>query len=190
MEVLEMKIDESKGLDGVFAVSNVTYPAMEDEFILLSAEEFDNEIQLEVVNEDQRILMGAVMIPEKRIPRKAKDGSTYAIYFTAETIKQAAELYFKNNYQNETTNQHKSKVDNVVTFESWIVEDSKIDKSALYGKNYPVGTWVLSRKVNDDETWKEAKEGRIRGFSIEALFNPVRTNTNLEKIKQILSKIQ
>lgn len=184
-----MKIDESKGLDGVFAVSNVTYPAMEDEFILLSTEEFEDEIKLEVVNDEQRVLMGAVMIPEKRIPRKAKDGSTYAIYFTAETIKKAAELYFRNNYQNATTNQHKSKVDNVTTFESWIVEDSKIDKSALHGKEYPVGTWVLSRKVNDDETWKEAKEGRLRGFSIEALFNPVRTSPKIDALKKLMENV-
>lgn len=180
-----MKIDESKGLDGVFATSLVTYPAIEDEFVALS----ETEIELQTINEDQRIVMGAVLIPDKKIPRKAKDGSTFMIYFTAETIKHAAELFFKNNNQNNATIQHKSKVDNVTTLESWIVEDSKIDKSALYGKEYPVGTWVLSMKVNDDETWQGVKDGRLRGFSIEALFNPVRSNPKVDALKKLMEQV-
>lgn len=186
MEVLEMKIDEGKGLDGVFATSLVTYPAIEDEFVALS----ETEIELQTINEEQRIVMGAVLIPDKRIPRKAKDGSTFMIYFTAETIKYAAELFFKNNNQNNATIQHKSKVDNVTTLESWIVEDSKIDKSALHGKEYPVGTWVLSMKVNDNETWQGVKDGKLRGFSIEALFNPVKTTDKISQLKAILSKLE
>ena len=54
--------------------------------------------------------------------------------------------------------------------ESWIIEDSKTDKSRLYGFNLPVGTWMISMKVNNDEVWNDVKEGKIKGFSIEGYF--------------------
>jgi len=37
--------------------------------------------------------------------------------------------------------------------------------------NLPVGTWMVSMKIDNDEVWKEyIKEGKVRGFSIEGWF--------------------
>ena len=53
--------------------------------------------------------------------------------------------------------------------EGWIVEDTLKDKSANYGKQYPKGTFVTMMKVDNDEMWKAALKGEIKGFSIDAL---------------------
>ena len=67
MEVYELVIkDETK--DGVFAVSLVEKPAIEENFIALS----EHEIELKAIDE-QRIVLGAALIPNKRIFRKDKD---------------------------------------------------------------------------------------------------------------------
>ena len=69
--------------------------------------------------------------------------------------------------------EHNKKNDvNGVIIESWIVEDSMIDKSVLYGlKNVPVGTWMISVKVEDKQFWDEyVKTNKVRGFSIEGAF--------------------
>lgn len=55
--------------------------------------------------------------------------------------------------------------------ESWIVADSAKDKSyALLGKKYPVGTWMGSMKIDNNEIWMQyVKTGKVHGFSIEAM---------------------
>ena len=55
--------------------------------------------------------------------------------------------------------------------ESWIVESKEQDKSALYGLDVPVGSWLISCKVNNDAIWeKYVKSGDVLGFSIEGWF--------------------
>ena len=54
--------------------------------------------------------------------------------------------------------------------ESWLVEDKEKDKSAIYNLDLPVGSWVVSMKVNSDEIWNDyIKSGKVTGFSIEAM---------------------
>ena len=67
LQDVEMQIqDESQ--DGVFAISLVNAPAIEENFIALSKE----GIELKVVDEERRIVVGFALIPEKRIYRKMK----------------------------------------------------------------------------------------------------------------------
>jgi len=41
----------------------------------------------------------------------------------------------------------------------------------LYGLDVPVGTWMGSVKVDNDEVWNDyVKSGKVRGFSIEGMF--------------------
>jgi hypothetical protein len=56
--------------------------------------------------------------------------------------------------------------------ESWIVESEK-DKSRHYNLDVPVGTWMISMKVENDEVWNDyvKGDGKIKGFSIEAFFS-------------------
>ena len=55
--------------------------------------------------------------------------------------------------------------------ESWIVEDKVHDKSVKYGMDLPIGTWMGSVKVNNEQVWNEfVKTGKVKGFSIEGYF--------------------
>ena len=54
--------------------------------------------------------------------------------------------------------------------ESWIVEDTDKDKTALYGLKAPVGAWAVAMRVENDEVWNNVKEGNYLGFSIEGFF--------------------
>jgi hypothetical protein len=54
--------------------------------------------------------------------------------------------------------------------ESWIVEDTEKDKTAKYEMSVPVGTWMISMKVNNDDIWEKVKLGEVKGFSIEGYF--------------------
>ena len=182
MEVYELIIKDEQ-TDGVFAVSLVNKPAIEENFIALS----EHAIELKTVDE-KRIVLGAALIPNKRIFRKDKD-KEFEIFFSQETVKRASELVFMRGQHQNATENHAVKVDGMTIVESWIIEDSEKDKSAVYNMSLPVGTWMIAMKVDNDETWAKVKSGEFKGFSIEGYFAERYEMSAREKVVQILKQI-
>jgi hypothetical protein len=114
--------------------------------------------------------MGVALIPNKPIFRKNEEDEYY-IFFLKDIVRKASELFFIKGNQSEATLEHKVALQNLTIVESWIVE-SEQDKSRHYGMDVPMGTWMVSMKVNSDEVWNEyVKKGKVKGFSIEAYFS-------------------
>ena len=167
-KIVELIIDQLSETFGVQAISLVELPAIESDWVYLSN---DNFLSLAKLDEEKRILVGAVLIPEKRIPRyDAEAGEEYEVFFTAETILKAEELYMKNLKGNNATYEHQVEIKGLSVIESWVSEDKKKDKSSLYGFNMPVGTWFVKMKVENNEVWEKVKSNEVRGFSIEGYF--------------------
>ena len=164
--------------EGVYAVSLVSDPAIGVQFITLSQQK---EIQLATINEEQRILLGAVLIPNQPIYRN-QDGHEFNIVFPAETIKQVQQNFSRQGYQNNSTIEHSgTQIEDVTFVETWIKEDEVHDKSVHYGFNEPVGTWFAAMKVNNDEIWNDyVKTGKVKGFSIDGVFDLEQVNLKSE----------
>tara|TARA_R100001086_G_scaffold242801_1_gene170886 strand:+ start:624 stop:1517 length:894 start_codon:yes stop_codon:yes gene_type:complete len=165
-----MKIIELILGDGVFsgieAISLVEAPAIEEDFIALKSQ----EVKLAEVSSEKRILLGALLVPNKPIYRKNGEDDYY-IYFSKNTIEKASQLYLMNGNQNNATLEHQHTLNGLTLVESWLVEDEVHDKSRKYGLNVPVGTWMGAVKVNSEEVWEEfVKTGKVKGFSIEGYF--------------------
>ncbi len=129
------------------------------------------KVEFSVQDEEQRIVTGPALIPNKFIIRKDENGDPFYVYFTKETIKKISERFFKKNNQNNTdVNHDHNVVESNTMLESWIVDDPKFDKSSQYGFSLPAGTWMVSYKINDEETWSRIKQGELRGFSIAGDF--------------------
>ena len=165
-KIIELIIDENDETSGIDAVSVVSSPAIEENFIALAK----HEIILKEVDAEKRILMGAALVPNKQIYRRNEKDEEYYIYFSEKTVRKASELFLMRSNQNNATYEHKDKLEGLSVVESWIIEDMKQDKSKKYGFDLPVGTWMISMKVNNDEVWKDVKEGKVKGFSIEGYF--------------------
>ena len=167
MRIVELIIDESDEQSGIEAVSLVETPAIEENFIALNKQ----QILLKEVDKEKRILMGAALVPNKQIYRRnEKTNDEYYIYFSKDTVRKASELFFKRSNHKNATYEHKQPIKGTTIVESWIVENTKKDKSAHYGLNVPEGTWMISMKIDDEELYNKAKEGEIKGFSIEGYF--------------------
>ena len=167
MNIYELFIDELQELTGVNALSLVENPAIQSDWIALSDQK---KVLLAEVSSDKQILMGAALIPDKPIYRNM-DGEEFYIYFSKDTVAKAAEMFFKKHNQNNATLEHSVQLEGMTVFESWIVEDPKMDKSAKYGLDVPAGTWMVSMKVDDDNIWNDyVKNNKIFGFSIEGQF--------------------
>ena len=165
MDIIELFIDEEDEVSGIEAVSIVESPAIESDFIALKNQEF----KFAEVNKEKRILMGAALIPNKPIYRKNEENEYY-IYFSKSTVRKASELFFIRGNQNNSTLEHNVPLTNLTAVESWIVEDEK-DKSRFYDLDVPIGTWMLSMKVQNDDVWNDyVKSGKVKGFSIEGYF--------------------
>ena len=185
MKIVELILDEAQEMVGIEAISIVENPAIEENFLALKSE----EIKLAEVNKEKRILMGALLIPNKPIYRRNGEDEYY-IYFSRDTVAKASQLYLKNGNQNNSTLEHKHDINGLTLVESWIVEDEKYDKSRKYGLDVPIGTWMGAVKVNNDEIWNEyVKTGKVKGFSIEGYFADKLQQSKQNKLDQ-LSKIE
>ena len=166
MRIVELILDEEQEESGIEAISIVESPAIESDFVALKTE----DIKLAEIDKEKRILLGALLIPNKPIYRKGDEGEYY-IFFSKDTIAKASQLYLRNGYQNNSTLEHNENLKGLTLVESWLVEDEVQDKSRKYGLNVPVGTWMGAVKVNNDEIWNEyVKTNKVKGFSIEGYF--------------------
>jgi hypothetical protein len=106
------------------------------------------------VDKHQRIVTGPVLVPDEY----DLDGDI----LTKDQIEEVA-YNFMENYQNIDILHRFKNVAKPV--ESFILrEDTVIGDVEL-----PEGTWILSAKVYDDDTWKGIVQGKYQGFSITAI---------------------
>jgi len=190
MDTIELFIDEESKDDGIYAISLVEFPAIEENFVALS----QHKVEFKTLDEDKRIVVGLALVPNKKIYRRKKDYE-YNIVFSNETVRKASELYLKSLKNNNTTLEHQSLTSGVSVIESWIVEDERMDKSNLYGLNASKGSWVVTMKVDNDNVWDDIKKKRYLGLSIEGIFSDKvdlseeksEEQITIEQIKQILN---
>jgi len=180
MKVVELILDEEN--DGVYAISLVESPAIKENFIALSKE---HKIEFKEVK--RNIILGAVLIPDMLIDRKDKDGQLFQIFLSGETIEKVAHKYMLQGNQSNTTLQHKTDVKGVTVVETWLKEDAVHDKSVKYGFDYPINTWLVSMKVDNDEIKQKVISGEIKGFSIEGIFQDAEDKKILESLKELLT---
>ena len=190
MDTIELFIDEESKDDGIYAISLVEFPAIEENFVALS----QHKVEFKTLDEDKRIVVGLALVPNKKIYRRKKDYE-YNIVFSDETVRKASELYLKSLKNNNTTLEHQSLTSGVSVIESWIVEDERMDKSNLYGLNASKGSWVVTMKVDNDNVWDDIKKKKYLGLSIEGIFSDKVDLSNdkteeeitIEQIKEILN---
>ena len=195
MKIIELILDENEELNGIEAISIVESPAIEEDFIALKSD----EIKLAEVSKERRVLMGALLIPNKPIYRRNGEDEYY-IYFSKDTVLKASQMYLMKGNQNNSTLEHQYSLSGLSLVESWIIEDKVHDKSVKYGMDLPIGTWVGTVKVNNDQVWEEfVKTQAVKGFSIEGYFADKMERpkeslkeelTEEKEAEQLLSKIK
>ena len=191
MRIVELVIDENDLESGIEAVSVVESPAIEENFIALKK----HELELKEIDKEKRILMGAALVPNKQIYRRNDKNEEYYIYFSEDTVRKASELFLMRSNQNNATYEHEKKLNGMSVVESWIIEDEKLDKSVKHGFNLPKGTWMISMKVNNEDVWKDVKDGKVKGFSIEGYFadryemkqEQIEKQETIELLKELLN---
>jgi len=167
--VFDLLFDENTS--GVDTVSLVNDPAMESHWLALNE---DSPVKFMLQSEEKRILLGALLIPDKLILRRDQEGNAFFIRFSREVIEKTALKYYRDSNTNNTNAEHQSEwtLPGVYMMGSFI-KDSSIGMlpPPSLNEDHPDGTWFGFFKVEDDEVWsKYVKEGVFNGFSIEGKF--------------------
>lgn len=161
LDTYELKID---GIESyVDFISLVENPAIEKEFLAFS-EQKRFEFSL---NDEKMELIGAAMVPEQLIYRRNDDGYEYQVFFSKETIRQISQNFFKSGLQSNLNIEHSAINADSYVFQSMIVDNKK----GISIMDLPDGTWVVGVKVLNENIWKDIKEGKRKGFSIEGIFD-------------------
>ena len=143
-----------------------------------------------VVNEEERIVVGPAMIPDKKIFRRDEDGTEYEVFFTKETIRIIAEKFFKKGFQNNGNEMHNSaKPVDLVFFQSWIADESKGIPKMKQFESLPDGTWFLGAKINAEESWAKVKDGTFKGFSVEGMFDMMPIKMSMKMSEEAAAKL-
>ena len=167
-KIVELVIDEDSQELAIDAISLVSAPAIEENWVFFGKEK--NNLTLAKVDEEKRMLVSPALIPDKQIFRyDPNTDSEYYVYFSKDTVRKASELYLKNNNHHKATEEHSERVSGVLTVESWIKEGDS-DKSKLYGFDLPNGTWFVKMKIENEDLWSKIKDGSLKGLSIEGYF--------------------
>lgn len=156
---------------GVKTIALVDEPAIMVNWVAFSEEK--EPVKFSIQDEDQRIILSPALIPDLQIPRVDKaTGERYAVYMDKETIWEVAYRWQKQGRQNLAmlTHQKGGEVDGITWFSSFVSDEKLGIKNPTAFEKMPNGTWYLMGKVNNDQVWKEIKEGKYKGISIDAFF--------------------
>lgn len=105
--------------------------------------------------EFERVVFAEVIVPESP--------NVYGDYWTFEAVKEAAYEFMRQGYEIDIEHDHEDVSDRVFVCESFIARDGDPD--------FIPGAWVVGMKINDDQIWQDVLDGKINGYSFEALVN-------------------
>jgi hypothetical protein len=166
---------------GVGCISFVDFPAIESDYLALSATHEAkaltpsqvllkaNAVKFTETQGLKGYVTGPVLIPGKEILRyDDKTESYYNLVFSADTILQTMQRWASRNMQSNANAMHAEPVEKTTFFESTYIRSA--DHAASLGLDLPAGSWVVTAKVNDPELLARIESKELRGFSIEGYF--------------------
>lgn len=146
------------------------------------------EIGFSIQSEDQHIISGPLMIPNKLMYRNNKKFGEHYVTFSKETIKEIAIKYAKKGYQSNVNLMHNdnSIVPGITLFESFITDKERGIAPIKGFEDCEDGTWFGSFYVENKSVWQDVKDGKYKGFSVEGLFDYEPTE---DKVTQLLREL-
>ena len=151
--------------------------------------------KFQILNEEQHIISGPLMLSDTLIYRNNQRFGEHYVKFSSDTIKKIAIKFSKKKYQSNVNLMHNEsqQVDGVTMFESWIVDKNRGIFPMNGFEEVPDGSWFGSFYVENDEVWQQIKDGTLKGFSVEGMFEydqPIQSDEYaLEKIGKLLNEL-
>jgi len=136
----------------------VLYKELYDEYPEITVKRKESYLEGDIVskNLERRLITGPVLIPDE----PDHDGDV----ISKEKIEEVAHewmLKYRNTDLQHTLNNVAYPVESFISKEEKVMENINGEEVTI-----PAGSWMLTSKVQDDDTWEAVKSGELRGYSI------------------------
>lgn len=188
LPIYELRIQEDLADDAeVSFVALVDKPAIQKDFLVFN----EQRIAFAIQDEEQHIISGPLMLAEEPIIRNNAKYGQHFIKFSAETIKEIAIKFSKKGYQKNVNLMHDDnmQLDGLVMFESFIVDSKRGIKPMNGFEDVKDGSWFGSFYVENPQAWDLIKQGKVKGFSVEGMFDYVLPTKTPEQQLQELAAL-
>lgn len=165
LPIYQASIDESG--TGMFCVSLVSEPAVEVSWQLFNKTQQTFRIQ----NEEQKCVLGVVMLADIPIYRFSPEMGEYYIQFSKETIEKMVQKFFKEGYQEQVDTNHSFNLIDGIELQQAFIKNTEKGISPIGFEEVPDGSLFFTYKVTSDELWNEIKTGNWTGFSLAGTFD-------------------
>lgn len=183
--------DEEDELE-VNCISVVDEPATQS-YAAFMSEDKPIEHKFQVLDEEKRYAIGALMVANKPIYRRDETGKEFFVVLDAQNIEKAMVKFLERGYQNNVNLMHdpKQPVEGMTLFQHFIVNNDLGIKSPKGFDKLPEGSSFGIFKVKNDQVWEMIKQNKF-GFSIEGVFKQqpmvVVNPEEVEAIMKVLTK--
>ena len=188
LPIYELRIQEDLADDAeVSFVALVDKPAIQKDFLVFNEQRLAFAIQ----DDEQHIISGPLMLADEPIIRNNAKYGQHFIKFSAETIKEIAIKFSKKGYQKNVNLMHDDnmQLDGLVMFESFIVDSKRGIKPMNGFEDVKDGSWFGSFYVENPQAWDLIKQGKVKGFSVEGMFDYVLPTKTPEQQLQELATL-
>ena len=197
LPVYEFVIDETREDSGVKAISLVSSPAIDSEFIAFNKDQ--KKPQYIFLEKDEKeykgIVAGLSLIPNKLIYRVDGDGNEYYGYFSKDTVEKIRNKYHKELMTSNVNLEHdENQYISAYLIESYLLDtEDRVNEVKNKGiADAEDGAWYTALKIDDKEVFQKVLDGDYQGFSVEAFLNKElkslalsNNNNNILKLKKM-----
>ena len=153
---------------GMLKISLVDKPAVMTDFLAFDAV---RRMQMySIQDEEKRLVYGVVMRADFPIYRRDERVGEYYIVYKPETIRQMAEKYLADGFQNRVNVMHSTDVEDVQMVQ-WFIKDTARGVNPEGVPDVADGSLFAEFHVLNDKVWDAVKDGTYKGFSLEGVFD-------------------
>ena len=153
---------------GMLKISLVDEPAVMTDFLAFDAV---RRMQMySIQDEERRLVYGVVMRADFPIYRRDERVGEYYIVYKPETIRQMAEKYLADGFQNRVNVMHSTDVEDVQMVQ-WFIKDTARGVNPEGFPDAADGSLFAEFHVLNDDVWNAVKDGTYKGFSLEGVFD-------------------
>lgn len=157
--------------DGVVRVSLVDDPAVQSNFDVFRKEAEKAPVLYAVQDEDRHLVRGVVLRADWPIYRRDNPQDPgYYVTFGKEAIRQLAEKYLADGFQNRVDTAHDGKEVDDVQMVQYFIKDTAAGIAPEGFDDIADGSLFAEYHVTNDEVWDEIKAGTFKGFSVEIFY--------------------
>lgn len=126
-----------------------------------------------VMDESRQIISGPAMIADMPLYRKDDQLGEYYVVFDKGAISTIVKKFAAKGFMQKFNLFHddQKQVSDVTIFNSFITDESMGITAPSAFKDVADGSWFISAQVNNPDVWEKVKDGTIKGFSVEGIFN-------------------